>query len=39
MRNYKKLANIVDFIHVIVIIFMIGGNFVPKDWTAIKIFH
>ena len=38
MRNYKKLANIVDFIHVIVIIFMIGGNFVPKDWTAIKIF-
>lgn len=39
MRNYKKLANIVDFIHIIVIIFMIGGNFIPRSWETLKIFH
>ncbi len=39
MRKYKILATLVDIIHILVIIFMIAGNFIPKEFVSLKIFH
>lgn len=38
---YAILANIVVAIHILVMIFMVGGFLLPKKWkrTRVKIFH
>lgn len=39
MRKYKLLAIIVDIIHVLVIIFLFSGTFIPKEFFSLKVFH
>ena len=36
---YRMLANVVVGIHIIVIIFMLGGYFFPKKWKRMRTFH
>lgn len=36
---YTILANVVVAIHLVVIIFMIGGLLLPKKWKRTRIFH
>ena len=36
---YRTLADIVVVIHIIVVVFMLGGLLLPKKWKRIKIFH
>ena len=36
---YTILANVVVAIHIVVIIFMIGGHLLPKKWKRTRIFH
>lgn len=36
---YNVLANIVVAIHIVVIVFMLGGFVFPKKWKRTKIFH
>ena len=36
---YEFLANVVAFIHLVVIAFMLGGELLSKKWRRIKIFH
>ncbi len=39
MRKYKILAIVVDIIHLFVIVFMLCGFLMPKEWIALKAFH